>query len=88
MLNPSQKKAIHLTKGRILVLAGAGSGKTKVLTHRIAHLIKDLKVEPSSVLGLTFTNKAANEMKNRLKDLVGKKKSRRCTLYQLFIVLV
>jgi len=76
MLNKQQQKAVNLTKGRILVLAGAGSGKTKVLIHRIAHLVNDLKIKPSSILGLTFTNKAANEMKTRLFSLIGEKKAK------------
>jgi DNA helicase II / ATP-dependent DNA helicase PcrA len=76
MLNNQQQKAATLTKGRILVLAGAGTGKTKVITHRIAHLVNDLKTEPKSILGLTFTNKAANEMKQRLAGLIGQQKSK------------
>jgi len=79
-LNPSQKKAVQAIKGRILVLAGAGSGKTKVLTNRIAHLINDHKVDPLSILALTFTNKAAMEMKNRLKKLIGDKKAKNVLL--------
>ncbi|EKE21181.1 MAG: hypothetical protein ACD_7C00316G0001 [uncultured bacterium] len=76
MLNTHQKKAVSLSRGKILVLAGAGTGKTKVITHRIAYLVNDLKVEPGSILGLTFTNKAANEMKQRLTDLIGQKKAK------------
>ena len=69
-LNPSQKEAVLHSKGPCLVIAGAGSGKTRVLTYRIAHLIKE-GIDPFSILALTFTNKAAKEMKNRIEGIVG-----------------
>jgi DNA helicase-2/ATP-dependent DNA helicase PcrA len=70
-LNPAQEDAVLHADGPLLIIAGAGSGKTRVLTHRIAHLIQERNVSPFEILAITFTNKAADEMKTRVGALVG-----------------
>jgi DNA helicase-2/ATP-dependent DNA helicase PcrA len=79
-LNPSQRKAVEALDGPVLILAGPGSGKTRVLTYRISYLVRECKIEPYNIIAVTFTNKAAREMRGRLERLIGAQQLERLTL--------
>lgn len=79
-LNDPQREAASTIDGPVLILAGAGSGKTRTITYRIAHMVYNLEMNPKSILGVSFTNKASKEMKERVITLLGKKRSRGLTL--------
>jgi len=75
-LNDKQHEAAEVVEGPVLILAGAGSGKTRTITYRIAHMVDNLGIKADSILGVSFTNKAAKEMRERVHALLGARKSR------------
>lgn len=90
-LNPEQRKAVEAIEGPVLILAGAGSGKTKTITYRVAHMVSDLGITPSKILAVSFTNKATKEMQERVKELIGSdllKKMTLCTFHSLGVKIL
>ena len=87
-LNEEQKAPVLDTEGAVLVLAGAGSGKTRVLTARIAYLVEEKGVSPENVLAITFTNKAANEMKERLLSVTEAGRMWVCTIHSMCVKIL
>ncbi|MBF8263480.1 MAG: uvrD [Parachlamydiales bacterium] len=79
-LNPEQEKAVRSSSGRVLLIAGAGSGKTRVIVHRIAYIVRQMGQDPESILGMTFTNKAAAEMRYRVQEMIGSEAAKKVTL--------
>ena len=81
-LNPEQRDAVLQSDGAVLILAGAGSGKTRVIAHRIAYLVSEALCEPDRLLAVTFTNKAAEEMRERLEGIVEKTQAKYLEAYK------
>ena len=75
-LNNEQLEAVQTTEGAVLIFAGAGSGKTRVITNRIVRMIEDLHIDPKRIVALSFTNKSAKEMKERIHKMVNRKRTR------------
>ena len=84
-LNPEQRQAAETVTGPVLILAGAGSGKTRTLTYRVGHMIDNLRIDPKEILAVSFTNKAATEMHERVSKLLGPRKKRGITLSLIHI---
>ena len=87
-LNDEQLGPVMQTEGPVLVLAGAGSGKTRVLTTRIAYLVEEKRVPPEAILAITFTNKAANEMKERLSQYIDTSRMWVCTIHSMCVRII